>query len=139
MKNESLFNPLPLPESLSLTLNDQAAQEPAPQNQPEPKRAPKRIAREKSTRSKRSGGAACRANQESRWHRIKGRLAAKVALLGTEKFKVLLQACGVAAGIVLAIVVAIKLLPVAAVLLIALGLGAALKFWDKLRYVPRPF
>jgi hypothetical protein len=45
----------------------------------------------------------------------------------------------VAAAGVLAIVVAIKLLLVAAVLLAALGLGVALRFWDRLRYIPHPF
>jgi hypothetical protein len=66
-------------------------------------------------------------------------LAAKVAQVDKEKLKALLLACGVTAGIVAAVIVAIKLLPVAAVILAALGLGAALRFWERLRYVPRPF
>ena len=64
---------------------------------------------------------------------------AKVALVGRERLKALLLACGVAAGIVAAVVISIKLMPLAAVILAALGLGAALRFWERLRYIPRPF
>ena len=139
MKNETPFNPVPLPESLNLSLNAGSAQEQASQNHAEPERPPKRNAKKKSTRSKRSASAACPADSESRWHRIKGRLAAKVALVDKEKLRAVLLACGVAAGIVAAVIIAVKLLPVAAVLLAVLGLGAALQVWDRLRYMPRHF
>ena len=139
MKNDTRFNPLPLPEKLNLASSAGSAQEQTSQSNPEPKRQRNRNAKRKSTKSKQPCGAASRANSESRWHRIKGRLAAKVAEVDKERIKAVLLACGVAAGIVLAVTIAIKLLPIAAVLLAALGLGAALRFWDRLRYIPRPF
>jgi hypothetical protein len=134
VKSETPFNPLPIPDNLNLSSDAGAAQ-----SNSEPKRSPKRNARKKSTRSNRSGGASCRADSETRWNRIKGRLVAKVALMDKEKLKALLLAAGIAAGIVAAVILAIKLMPVAAIILAALGLGAALRFWERLRYMPRPF
>ncbi|MCX6922618.1 MAG: hypothetical protein NT154_05295, partial [Verrucomicrobia bacterium] len=60
-------------------MNAGSAQQQASQNNAKPERPPKRNAKRKSARSQRSASAACTANNESRWHRIKGRLAAKVA------------------------------------------------------------
>ncbi|MCX6921808.1 MAG: hypothetical protein NT154_01105 [Verrucomicrobia bacterium] len=139
MKQKTPSNPLPLPESLNLSLNAGSAQQQASQNNAKPERPPKRNAKRKSTRSERAGGAACAANNESRWHRIKGRLAAKVAQVDKEKLRAVLSACGVAAGIVAAVLIAIKLMPAAALILAILGLGLALQVWDRLRYQPRPF
>jgi len=133
MKSEIPFNPLPLPETLNLSLK--AGPEQASQNKPQPKRKAKRTA----TKSKRPGSKATPVASLRRWHQIKGRLAARMAQVDKEKLKEVLLACGVAAGLAIAVVIAMKLLPIAAVILAALGLGAALRFWERLRYMPRPF
>jgi Flp pilus assembly protein TadB len=133
------FNPIPIPENLNLTMNAGTAQEQASPNNLEPERSLNRKPRRKSTKAKQPGGTTSRAASASRWHRIKGRLAAKVAQMDKEKLKALLLAAGVAAGIVAAVILAIKLVPVAAVILAILGLGVALRFWERLRYLPCPF
>ena len=139
MKNDTPFNPVPIPDNLNLSMNAGATQEQASQNSAKSKRSPKRNAKRKSTRSSRPCSTTCGADIKSRWQRIKGQLATKVAQVDREKLKALLLACGVASGIVAAVILAIKLMPVAAIILAALGLGAALRFWEKLRYLPRPF
>lgn len=80
-----------------------------------------------------------RKNCHVKWQELKGRLNARLQHLDKDKLKAVLLGCGVAAGIVAAVILAIKLMPVAAVLLAALGIGAALRFWERLRYMPRPF
>ena len=140
MNNETPFNPLPIPESLNLSLNDKAAQKQASPNKLKAKRSTKPNAEKKSTRTSRSGGTASRAiSDESRWNRVKTKLAAKVALLNDEKLKAVLLACGVAAGMVAAIVIAIKLVPLGALLIATVGLGIALQIWNRLRQFPCPF
>jgi hypothetical protein len=53
-----------------------------------------------------------------------------------ETLKRILTAAGVAAGIIIAILMAIKLTPVALVLLAILGLAFLLRLWDRLH---RPY
>ena len=137
MKNETPFNPLPLPDNLTLELNAGATQEQA--SNPEPERPTRRKPRKKSTKTKQSSTKASKADNASKWNRIKGRLAAKVAEMDKEKLKAVLLASGVALGIVAAAVAAIKLMPLAVLILAILGLGAALRFWERLSFLPRPF
>jgi Flp pilus assembly protein TadB len=121
----------------NLSLNAAAAQEQASHNNPETERSPKRKAKRKSTKTRQSGGPATRAARESHWRRIKGRLAAKIAQLDKEKFQEVLLGCGVAVGIVASVVLAIKLMPLATLILAFLGLGIALRLWGLLP-LPRP-
>ena len=44
----------------------------------------------------------------------------------------------IAGGVVLAIIVAVKLVPIAVLLLALLGLAAVIKIWDRLRRLPTP-
>jgi Flp pilus assembly protein TadB len=139
MKKKTPSNPLPPAESLNLSLNAGAAQQQPSQNNAEPKPPPNGKTRRKATKARRAGSRASRDDTESRWNRIKGRLAAKVAQVDKENLKVVLLACGVAVGIVASVVFALKLLPLAVLILAILGLGLALRLWERLRYLPRPF
>ena len=142
MKNDTPFNPLPLPENLKLEPDAGATKQ---EGQSPGKDAATRQTRSKtkgrSNRSKRprSGASRMKKNCHAKWQELKGRFNARLQHLDNDKLKAVLLACGVAAGIVAAVILAIKLMPVAAVLLAALGLGAALRFWERLRYIPRPF
>ena len=139
MKKKTPSNPLPMAESLNLSMNAGAAQEQPSQNNAEPKPPPNGKTRRKATKARRAGSRASRDDTESRWNRIKGRLAAKVAQVDQEKLHEVLLGCGVAVGIVASVVLALKLLPLAVLILAILGLGLALRFWERLRYLPRPF
>src|ERR1017187_2741920 len=99
MKKKTPSNPLPLAESLNLSSNAGTAQEQTSQNSAKPKRQPKRNARRKSPHARRPGSKASRDDSESRWNRIKGHLAAKVAPVDQEKLHEVLLGCGVAVGI----------------------------------------
>jgi len=70
------------------------------------------------------------------WQELKDRIEHKLAGLDREKLKKVLLACGIAAGMVLAVVVAIKMFPVGVLLLALLGLATALRFWERLRWIP---
>ena len=139
MKKKTPSNPLPLAESLNLSLNAGTAPQPPSQNSAQPKRPPKRKGRSKSARSIRSNGASFRNDSESRWNRIKARLAAKVAQVDQEKLHEVLLGCGVVVGIVASVVLAIKLMPLATLILAFLGLALALRLWGLLPFMPRLF
>ena len=139
MKKKTPSNPLPLAESLNLSLNAWTAQQQASQNSAEPKPQSKRKGRRKSTRSILSSGASSRNDSESRWNRIKGRVATKVAQMDQEKLHEVLLGCGVTVGIVASVVLAIKLMPLATLILAFLGLALALRLWGLLPFMPRPF
>ena len=139
MKKKTPSNPLPLAESLNLSSNAGTAQEQTSQNSAKPKRQPKRNARRKSPHARRPGSKASRDDSESRWNRIKGHLAAKVAPVDQEKLHEVLLGCGVAVGIVASVVLAIKLMPLATLILAFLGLALALRLWGLLPFMPRPF
>src|ERR1700690_603949 len=98
MKKKTPSNPLPLAESLNLSMNAGAAQQQPSQNNTEPKRPPKGKTKSEATHARRAGSRASRDDAENRWNRIKGRLAAKVAQVDKENLKAVLLACGVAAG-----------------------------------------
>jgi Flp pilus assembly protein TadB len=136
--NEALFNPLPLPESLNLASSAGTAQEQTSQSNSKPKRAPKRNAKRKSPRTKQPGGTAARTDSETKWNRIKRRLGGKVAKMDKENLQEVLIGCGVAVGIVASVVVAIKLMPLATLILAVLGLAVALRFSEMIRLMPRP-
>jgi Flp pilus assembly protein TadB len=137
MKKKTPSNPLPTAESLNLSLNAGTAQQPPSQKNTEPGRPSKHKARRKSTHARRPGSKASRADSENRWNRIKARLAAKVAQVDQEKLHEVLLGCGVAVGIVASVVLAIKLLPLATLILAFLGLALALRLWGLLP-LPRP-
>ena len=67
---------------------------------------------------------------------MKGKLHAKLGGLDANKLKTALVACGLAGGVVLAIILAVKMAPVAVVLLALLGLACVIRIWDRLRRLP---
>jgi Flp pilus assembly protein TadB len=142
MKNDTPFNPLPLPENLKLEPDAGATKQ---ERQSPGKDTATRQARSKtkrrSNRSKRhqSGASRMKKNCHVKRKELKGRINTRLQHLDKDKLKAVLLACGVAAGIVAAVIVAIKLMPLAALFLAILGLGAALRFWERLRFLPRPF
>jgi hypothetical protein len=69
---------------------------------------------------------------------LEGRLNAGLEHPDQDKLKPVLLACGVAAGIVVSAVIAVKLMPLAVLILAILGLAVALKLWQRLCYTPCP-
>jgi Flp pilus assembly protein TadB len=139
MKKKTPSNPLPPAESLNLSLNAGTVQPPPSQNSAQPKRPPKRKGRRKSARSIRSSGASSRADSESRWQRIKGRLAAKIGQIEPDELRETLLGLAVTAGVAAAVVIVVKTLPLAVTVLAILGLALTLKLWQQIRFLPRPF
>ena len=140
MNSDTPFNPLPLPDGLVLSQETDAGkpagQDPAQAN---PKSPPRRKAKRKSRGPRKPSPPAADAMAETRWNRIKGRINAKLAQIDPDTLKRILTAAGVAAGVIVAILLAIKLTPIGLVLLGLLGLAFLLRLWDRLRYFPRPF
>jgi hypothetical protein len=135
MKNETPFNPIPLPENLKLSMSAESAQAKSPNAGPEPVRT--HNARKRTRKTKQSNNDP--GQSYSRWNRIKDLLSAKVAVIERERLKSFLLASGVAAAVLAAVLVAIKMMPAAMLILAILGIGAALRFWDRLRHLPLPF
>ncbi len=72
------------------------------------------------------------------WPRMKEKINAKLGGLDKEKLKTVLVACGIAAGVVVAVVAAVKLVPIAVLLLALVGLAVVIRIWDRLRKMPPP-
>ena len=142
MKNETPFNPLPLPENPNLRPDAKATkQEGPPPRKDTATRQTRSKTKGRSKRSKRpqSGASRLKKNCHAKRQALKDRLNARLQHLDKDKLKAVLLACGVAAGIVAAVIVAIKVMPMAVLILGILGLGLALQFLDRLRYLPQPF
>ena len=139
MKKKTPSDPLPLAESLNLSLNAGMAQPPPSQNSAEPKRPPKRKGRKKSSSSIRSSGASSRNDSESRLQRIKGWFAAKIGRIEPGDLREVLLGLGVAAGVATAVVIVVKTLPLTVTVFAILGLALTLKLWQQIRFLPRPF
>ncbi|MGH7973293.1 MAG: hypothetical protein ACREIC_31630, partial [Limisphaerales bacterium] len=118
MNNDPPFNPIPLPANLNLDPQPEAA---GPQGQPgtgtsvhQENTQARRTARPRRARSANGGR---KNNGWPRWERIKGRLLARMILIDQEKLKRVLLACGITAGVVLLVILAVKLMPVALTIL----------------------
>ena len=93
----------------------------------------------KSNRSaKQTIGSRARKKTKMSWQNMKGKINAKLGGLDREKLKTALVACGLAAGVVGAVILAVKLVPIAVVLLALVGLAVVIRIWDRLRKMPRP-
>jgi Flp pilus assembly protein TadB len=134
------FNPIHIPENLNLISETAATpgEKPGAAHQ-EANNQSRRKARKRTTKRRPAHAAMSEAEAKSKWHRIKGKLAAKMAGIDPNKLRQVLLGCGVAAGTVMAVLLAIKLMPVAVILLALLGLWLVIQLWDRLRYFPRPF
>jgi hypothetical protein len=131
MNSDTPFNPLPLPEGLLLA--QETSNPPPPPPNPGTtaahKKAPGR--KRKARRRTQPAPEISEAAAQSRWQRIKGRVAARLCQMDPETLKRILTAAGVAAGVIIAILIAIKLTPIALVLLAILGLGFVLRIWGR--------
>jgi len=139
MKEQDPFNPA-MPAEFKLMPESSAT---APGQQPPGTTAEFTTGSEKTKRkSKRLGkqaaGSRTRKKCKVNWQQMKQKFNVKLAGLDKEKLKQVLTACGIAAGVVLAIVFAVKLVPIAALLLALLGLAGVIRVWDRLRGLPRP-
>ena len=139
MKKKSPSNPSTQAESLNQSLNAGTAQEQTSPSNSKLKRAPQRTAKRKFLRTKQPDSTASRANSESKRNQFKARLAAKIAQVDKEKLHDVLLGCGVAVGIGASVVLAIKLMPLAMLILAFLGLALALRLWGLLPMLARPF
>lgn len=139
MNSDTPFNPIPLPDGLLLA--QETSSNPAPPlnpNTPQAKKAPgpRRNARR---RTRTRGIDADTASQQSRWQRIKGKFAERIAQIDPETLRSVLLACGVAVGIVATVLLLVKMLPTALVLLALLGVALIIAIWDRIRRFPYGF
>lgn len=136
MNNDPPFNPLPLPANLNLDAQPESA---GPQGQTGAgtNANQENTQARKTTRRRRSAKAGTN-NDQSRWERIKNKLTAKLVMIDQERLKRVLVGCGIAAGVTLAIVLAVKLMPLAVTILALLGVAMALEVWNRLRCFRQP-
>jgi hypothetical protein len=142
MKDQDSFNPA-MPADFKL-LTETIATDPEKQS-PGNSAAPIAAAQKRKRKSHRSekqsaakSGRPKKKKPKVSWQHLNGKINAKLAGLDREKLKQVLTACGVAGGVVLAVLVAAKLMPVAALLLALLGLAGVIRVWDRLRGLPHP-
>ena len=96
-------------------------------------------ANRKSNRpGKRTAGPRNKKKCRITWQQMRKKLDAKLGGLDKEKLKTVLVACGIAGGVVLTIIAAVKLVPIAVLLLALLGLAGVIRIWDRLRRGPDP-
>ena len=140
MNSDTPFNPLPLPDGLLLAQETSHTPPPPPSAEPS-------VAQKTAPRSKHNARGRTRtrfvgtgnASQQSRWQRIKGKFAARIAQLDPETLRSVLLACGVAVGIVAAVLLLVKMVPTALVLLALLGVALIIAIWDRIRRFPYGF
>ena len=120
------------PEDISLSPSENAAgQTPAAK----PKRQRTRRNRLVSQRQRQTVRQTRRVSLKS----LRSRLQAKLGELDRDTLKKILIGCGVATGVVAAVILAAKFLPLGVALLALLGLGVLLRLLERLPYMPRPF
>ncbi len=139
MKEQDPFNPAVPAEFKLMPENGATTAGPQPPGITAEFTAGSEKTKRKSSRSgKQAAGSRTRKKCKVNWQQMKQKFNAKLGGLDKEKLKQVLTACGVTAGVVLAIVLAVKLVPIAALLLALLGLAGVIRVWDRLRGLPRP-
>lgn len=131
MTNDTPFNPLPLPEGL--VLNQNTGEDAPPGHlagHPQQKKPSEGKSRSKRRLKTDSGSPEPRA--QNRWRDLTNQIAARLCQMDPKTLKRTLIGAGVAAGVIMAILIAVKLTPVSQVLLALLGLAFLLRLWDKL-------
>jgi hypothetical protein len=138
MTEKTSFNGIPIPPELKLAetpeVPSQAQQQAsaAGSSPAEPSKSKKRKSGAKSRRTK----SGAKASAQARWNRIKDKFTQRLETVDQEILKRALLGFGLAVATVLAVLVAIKLMPAALTLLALLGLALAIQIWDRLRYRP---
>ena len=133
------FNPIPLPPEFHLAAPQQTAQQQTgnPDDQ-QGKQASGAKARRRS-RKTRTAEPDATCPVLTRWERIKGKFAARIAQIDPETLRSVLLACGIAVGIVATVLLLVKMLPTALVLLALLGVALIIAIWDRIRRFPYGF
>lgn len=133
MTTDIPFNPITIPDGLLLSEETSPAQPPAPApGAAQTKKPPRRRSRRKSKGPATPCIETADTTSWSSWQRIKGHLNARMAQMDPGTLKRILTAAGVSAGVILAIMIAIKLTPIGLALLAILGLAFVLRLWDRL-------
>ena len=139
MKRNQPFNPIPLPEDLNL--NAQAAAAGATPSASGGEGASGQASRKAGKRQAKGASTAKTARPRASGHKKKSRptyqqikdfLNRKLSGVDPEKLKQVLRACGIAAGIITALILALKFFPLGALLLALLTTAAAMRLWDRL-------
>src|SRR5690349_196523 len=126
-ENQPPLNPIPLPPGFSLEAHRPPVQQ---SSGAKARRRPR-----KPTGAEPDAGCPVL----TKWERIKAKFAEKIAQIEPETLRSVLLACGIAAGLVAAILLLVKMVPVGICLLALLGVGLLIAIWDRIRYFPRPF
>jgi len=136
---EDAFNPA-IPADFKLLTEGQGSEAQSQPGKPIDPVGAAHTNKRKSTRSeKQSGGSRSRQKSKTtKWQQMKQKLDAKLGGLDKEKLKTVLVACGIAASVVGAVILAVKMVPIAVLLLALLGLAVVIRIWDRLRRGPDP-
>jgi hypothetical protein len=138
-KDQPPFNPIPLPPEFNLEAHQQTAQQKSENPGAEQTKQTSGAKTRRPSRKPTVAQPDVTCPVLSKWERIKGEFAEKIAQIDPETLKSVLLACGIAAGVVAAVLLLVKMVPVAVAVLALLGIGLIIAIWDRLRYFPRPF
>ncbi len=133
MSSDTPFNPISIPEGLRFTQDTTAASQ-HPEPPPDKTQEQKTVRRKRRPKRKQRVSAVLETTDvtsQSKWQRLKGQLNARLASLDAETLKRILTAAGVAAGVIIAVIVAIKLTPIGLALLAILGLAFLLRHLNR--------
>jgi hypothetical protein len=145
---EAPFNPIPVPD-LNLQSAEPAVAKPTATKSTR-RKAPSRTTSRRTSRISTTrrvmdpkASAIRFARKVSRkaktsWKRIKGGINSRLGHLDREQLKNVLLACGIAAALVAAIILLIKMTPLIVTLLAVLGLAVVIQIWDRLRLMRIP-
>lgn len=133
------FNPIPLPPEFHLAAPQQTTQQQIENPDAQQGKQTSSAKARRRPRKIRAAEPAVTCPGLTRWQRIKGKFAARIAQIDRERLKSVLLACGVAVGIVATVLLLVKMVPIAATLLGLLGIGLIIAIWDRIRRFPYGF
>ncbi len=128
--NNPLFNPLPLPPDFTVAPPEVAQAKAAPG-------AEKPQERTNTAEQSRVSDRRTPPNPCTNWQGISQRLREQLASLDRQKLKQVLWICGIAAGLLLAGLLAVKLMPLIIALLAMCVVAWVLDNWKPARHAPR--
>ena len=133
------FNPIPLPPEFHLTAPHQTAQQQTGNPDAQPGEQTSSAKAKRRPRKPRVAETDPTCPVLTKWERIKGEFAARIAQIDPETLRSVLLACGIAVGIVATVLLLVKMLPTALVLLALLGVALVIAIWDRIRGFPFGF
>lgn len=138
-ENRPPFNPIPLPPELSLSGSQLATHQQPPNPSAEKASQTSDAKTTRRPRKAKTPKPEAKCPSLTRWERIKGKVATRLAQIDQETLRSVLLACGVAIGLVATVLLLVKMVPVAATLLGLLGVGLVIAIWDRIRRFPYGF